>query len=275
MITADELARTWPDRWPRPDPETNRHHRRMVRGFGEDFRDRHPDSIERSEALRWGMENLGKARYVRAMLNDALDEGLITLNVFANMRLAVEEEPIVVPTQADVRAVVKAAPPLLAGAIEVAAYVGVRQGELRALAVEDVDADRRRADINWQITRDGRLKRPKKRSERRVLLPGRAMSRIHERLELAELDSPVRSYRLFPLSRDQLNRLWVAAKLAAGVEIRWHDLRHYCATWMLDHGATTDDVATQLGCDEEQIRRRYGHPDPEKALSRLERLVDG
>lgn len=277
MIPCDELARTWSDRWPRPDPETNRHHRRMVRGFGEHFGERSPDSVSREEAHSWALENPGRARYVRAMLNDALDVGLIDSNPFANMRLPeVPEEEIVVPTQKQLVALRAQAPLALSAMIDVAAHTGLRQGELRALAIDDLQEDFARADVNWQITRDGRLKRPKKNSRGRILLPGNIQpSSLHGPVSLVKADSPLRPFRLFPISRDQLSRQWTRTREDAGVDIRWHDLRHYCATWMLNCGATVDDVARQLRCDVDLIRRRYGHADPELALQRLERLVDG
>jgi integrase len=275
VITADELARTWADRWPRPDPETNRHHRRMVRGFGADFAGCDPEDIDATEARAWAIAHPGKVRYVRAMLNDALADGLIQRHVFTSLRLPQpEEEPITVPTDKQIARLEAAALGLeMRQAIIVAKRTGLRQGELRALAVEDVPSVANRLDVEWQITRDGRLKRPKKGSAGRILLPDDAARIVGHRSERAAADTSLRPHRLFPLSRDQLQRQWKATRVAAGVWIRWHDLRHYCATWMLDAGATTEDVARQLRCDEELIRRRYGHPDREKALARLEGLV--
>jgi integrase len=276
VITADELARTWADRWPRPDPETNRHHRRMVRTFGADFAGRDPEDINVLEARTWALANPGKVRYVRAMLNDALVDGLIQSHVFASLRLpAPEEEPITVPTDEQIKKLeAVAAGSEIRQAIIVAKRTGLRQGELRALAVEDVPKAANRLDVGWQITRDGRLKRPKKSSTGRILLPTDASDVIATRCAGAREDTPVRPFRLFNLSRDQLQDRWKAVRVAAGVWIRWHDLRHYCATWMLDAGATTEDVARQLRCDEQLVRQRYGHPDREKALARLEKLVD-
>jgi integrase len=277
MLTCDELARTWADRWPRPDPETNRHNRRMVRAFGADFAGRNPEKIDVAEARAWATANPGKGRYVRAMLNDALDDRLIDSHPFANLRIPQpEEEPITVPTEEQIEKLEIAAGEVscdLLHAIVVAKRTGLRQGELRALAVEDVDVVAKRLDVEWQITRDGRLKRPKKGSTGRILLPPDAGAMLAARERSAIAETPLRPYRLFNLSRDQLQRQWKAARVAAGIWIRWHDLRHYCATWMLDAGGTVEDVARQLRCDEELVRRRYGHPDREKALARLEGLV--
>jgi integrase len=54
-------------------------------------------------------------------------------------------------------------------------------------------------------------------------------------------------------------------------EARWHDLRHFHATWLLDRGASVLDVAIQLGHRDggELVRRRYGHPSSDLALGRL------
>jgi integrase len=246
----------------------------MVRTFATAFAGRDPEDIDVPEARTWALANPGKVRYVRAMLNDALVDGLIQSHVFASLRLPQpEEESITVPTDRQIKKLEANADGILYDAIVLAKRTGLRQGELRALAAEDIPKARSRLDVEWQITRDGRLKRPKKGSTGRILLPSDAARSVARRCELATPETPVRPDRLFPLSRDQLQTRWKAVRLAAGVWIRWHDLRHYCATWMLDAGATTEDVARQLRCDEQLVRQRYGHPDREKALARLESLV--
>jgi integrase len=52
--------------------------------------------------------------------------------------------------------------------------------------------------------------------------------------------------------------------------MRLYDLRHYCATWLLERGATELDVSVQLGHTDggALVRSTYGHA----ARSSLERL---
>ena len=48
-----------------------------------------------------------------------------------------------------------------------------------------------------------------------------------------------------------------------GNEVTPHILRHTCATWLLQLGVSTWDVAGYLGTTEEVIRRTYGHHSPD------------
>lgn len=248
----------------------------MVKGFADTFASVDIASLDVSDVRAWALVNPGKVRYVRAMLNDALDDKLIESNPFANLRLAAPpEQRITVPTEAEVTRLAKKATPVIGSAVLLSAFTGLRQGELRALALEDVEEDGRRLDIDWQLTRDDRLKPPKKDSCGRIMVPERVRGYVMMAAAGTSADSPVRPFRLFPVSRDQVCRGFRRAQRESGVIFRWHDLRHFCATWLLDNGATVDDVAKQLRCDVDLVRRRYGHPDPEKALGRMERLVDG
>lgn len=288
MLTCDEMVRLWPEQWPRPDEDTTRHVGMMVRKFGRDFADRDPDSIDRSEARSWAMANPGTARYVRTMFNDFLDDGIVASNPFAAQRLPTPgEKPIVVPTPEEVRALVEGAIAAdhrgsipLATQIIFASEVGLRFGEQRAVVRTDSRArgnrfseDLRRLTIEWQYGRAGKLKRPKTEASRRtVMVPGAAQDAL---LRIMEAKKARRSGQAWPITPSGHTKAWRRLRSEVGIWIRWHDLRHYCATQLLDRGGTVDDVAIQLGCDVEQVRRRYGHPDPEKALARLEALGDG
>ena len=59
----------------------------MITTFVEKFGSRRLSSIDRLEARAWAQENPSRARVVRAMLNDAIDVGLITQNPFARLGL--------------------------------------------------------------------------------------------------------------------------------------------------------------------------------------------
>lgn len=59
----------------------------------------------------------------------------------------------------------------------------------------------------------------------------------------------------------QERRAWRRARQLArlGKEVTPHVLRHTCATWLLQRGVSTYDVAGVLGCGEDVVRRTYGH----------------
>jgi integrase len=76
--------------------------------------------------------------------------------------------------------------------------------------------------------------------------------------------------------RTTYNTIWLEARRKVGLpELRFHDLRHFHATWLLDQGASDMDVAIQLGHRDGgvQVRRTYGHPSRERALARLVALT--
>jgi integrase len=59
----------------------------------------------------------------------------------------------------------------------------------------------------------------------------------------------------------QIRRAWRNARELADLDraVTPHILRHTCATWLLQAGVATFDVAGILGCGEDVIRRTYGH----------------
>lgn len=283
MTTCDRLAEEWPKRWPRPDAENTKNNGRQVRKFGRDFAGRDPQSITRSEGRSWCLINLGSARYVRTMFNDFLDDGLIEENVFAGVSLPKpDSKQIVVPTEAQIQtlydvAIANRRWQNLAARIIFAADVGLRFAEQQVVLLpghtrergNSFNADLTRLEIAWQRGRDGQLKPPKTaRGVRPVMVPERARNAVRD---MAQGGNPY----LWFMSRQTWSTEWGDLRREAGVWIRHHDLRHYCATRLLNAGATVDDVAVQLGCRPEEVRDTYGHPDPELALRRLERLIDG
>ncbi|MGI9100300.1 MAG: hypothetical protein ACR2H2_17720 [Solirubrobacteraceae bacterium] len=54
-----------------------------------------------------------------------------------------------------------------------------------------------------------------------------------------------------------------------------YELRHYCATILLDNGAMPEDIALQFGHSDfgDLIRKLYGHPNDELQLERLEHVM--
>ncbi|MGE5407579.1 MAG: hypothetical protein ACM3NV_03105, partial [Syntrophothermus sp.] len=53
--------------------------------------------------------------------------------------------------------------------------------------------------------------------------------------------------------------------------IRWHDLRHFCATQLLEMGVDHFAVSVQLRHHDggKLVMERYGHPSREAAKNRL------
>jgi integrase len=187
--------------------------------------------------------------------------GLIDSNPLTGVRRSARELTVDPPTVADVARLVALAPEPVDRMILVAAYSGLRVSELAALEARDVEP-------GWPARLHVRC--GKGGFERHSLLFGPGIAGLEGMPEVG------RVFRR-PLSRvgwdrKSINRVWVRVREEAGLpECRFHDLRHFCATWLLDRGASDLDVAVQLGHRDggELVRRRYGHPSTDLALGRL------
>jgi integrase len=141
---------------------------------------------------------------------------------------------------------------------------GMRQGELLALRWEDVDLDTGWATVRHTLARiDGvlTLVEPKTvRSRRRVPLPSMAVSALRAHRTRQRMERLVAGSRwtesgfVFttgigtPLEAGRVSRAFHAALTKAGLpSVRFHDLRHSCATFLLAQGMTLEDVKQQLG----------------------------
>lgn len=280
--TIRDFASRWPHEYPRRDDATIANNETMIgrlrdSGFGH----RPLDKLSRAEARTWALANMGHARYARAMYNDAIDDGIIAgPNPFSALRLERRTKPEVeVPTIAELDAIIEAADESFASMIRFAAFTGLRLGESLALTMDDLNGwldlgvgreprvRPTRVNVNKQLDRRGREKPPKNDSYGNVLCPVQALPVVI--VDLSE--------RLWAWPRTTHHDLWTDAKKAAGIDrpMPWHSLRHFCATWLLDLGATAEDVAIQLRHSDggELVRRVYGHPDPELAMERLARLA--
>jgi integrase len=70
---------------------------------------------------------------------------------------------------------------------------------------------------------------------------------------------------------------WHQIRAAAGrPEMDFYELRHYCATRLLEAGLSERDVAEQLGHTDggELVRKVYGHPSKRRALDRVRQILD-
>lgn len=163
----------------------------------------------------------------------------------------------------------------MAALILVAAGTGMRPAELFALTWGDVDFSNGRVSIDKSVDLDGNLKAPKNGRPREAVL----LAIGREGLSLLERRAP--SDLIFQsntggrLSRSKLAYRWHAVRREAGAgAMRFYDLRHTCATRLLELGAYSYEVAEQLGHQDagRLVERTYGHPSTERALDRIAEL---
>lgn len=146
-----------------------------------------------------------------------------------------------------------------------AVHTGMRQGELLALKWTDVDLEAGKVGVRRTLTRESghyTLGEPKtKKSRRTVKLTGAATETLRSHLirqmeEIARLGDLYRDQGLVftpasgaPLNPSNIrNRNLRRLTSKAGVpEIRFHDLRHTCATLLLSKNVHPKIVQEMLG----------------------------
>jgi integrase len=184
-----------PGRWlqkvPRKAESTNMHNDSRVRAFARAFQGRALSSITEEEAADFALAHPGTFKEVHAMFNDACAMRLADRNPFAGIRVPSREgrRNIVVLTDAELEQLVALARAVhgpggygevFAAMVQVAAWTGLRPGELFLLSLEPGDrlnfADLKAGviHVDWQLgSKTGKVGLPKKESQRQVvLLPG-------------------------------------------------------------------------------------------------------
>jgi integrase len=241
---------------------------------------------------------------VSTVLSAAADDELIAKNPCraASVRTPKVEPRKIVPWSADeVLAVHNALPARYRIVAALAAGLGLRQGEVFGLAINDVDFLRGRVEVRRQVKlfSDGSLAfaRPKGRRSRTVPLP----ASVRDELAAYLARHPSRDIALpweqpagesvtellvltnregRALSRNYFNtHIWKPALGAAGLEPSrengCHALRHFYASVLLDAGESIKAVSEYLGhADAGFTLRTYTHLMP-SSDERTKRAIDG
>lgn len=218
------------------------------------------------------------------VLAAAVDDELIGRNPLRGVQAPqVAPEPMRFLTHEDVATLVASIDGRYRALVYLAAYSGLRAGELIALRRTNVDLLRRTISVVEQVQYiDSRyiVSPPKSATGRRsVALP---------RLVADELDKHLRG--LVDLSADAIvfpapeggflhlenfrKRVWLPAVERAGLApLRIHDLRHTCASLAIAAGADVKVLQRMLGHASAALTLdRYGHLLPGQAESVAERL---
>jgi integrase len=153
-----------------------------------------------------------------------------------------------------------------------AACVGLRPGELFALECADVQQDEVRIHQNLDGT--GQPNLPRNGKERVVTLPPPAREALLA--VVPRVDEPwlfvTRNGRRF--SKSSLLHYWNPVRPRSGRPgMDFYELRHFCATHLLELGVSHADVAVQLGHTGGGVlvMATYAHPSEDLARERLKR----
>ncbi len=205
-------------------------------------------------------------RLLRAILNTAVEDELIARNPCVIKGAGVErapERPVV--TIAQVYELADAIEPKFRAMVLVAAFAGLRLGELQALTRERVNLLHAEIRVTEQLheLRGGRVVTGPPKSDagvRTVAIPAALKPELER--HLAEFAASGRTGLLFcgrqgqPIRRANFYEVWNRARIAVGVpELHFHDLRH-----------TGNTLAAATGASTKELMARMGHASPRAAL---------
>lgn len=282
------VAEFW-ERWTtdpvyaRPKDSTNIHNRERTKAFSERYGSLRMAHVGDLIVAEWiaGGKRLGTVSALRAMFNDAASPKsgrIIDRNPFANLGLSKSRgnRDTTPPSQETVHALIAAARrlsmPSFAGWLQVAAFTGLRPGELDALRWDAIDLDRGRILVAEQFSATSRtftLPKNGKRREAPLTEPAREALIVlptdgefcFTNLRGDHWTAPARAYH------------WKAIRAAVGFEASLYVATRHHAGWYMVNvlGLASEDVAIALGHEDggQLVRLLYGHRDRDMALDRV------
>lgn len=133
--------------------------------------------------------------------------------------------------------------------IRLAAYTGIRYGHMMRLTHHDV--------------KDGWITLDRTSKNRRL-----QQVPVHPRLTDIVPRLPL------GIGESELRRAWTAARAECGLShVRWHDLRHTCASWLVQAGVPLTTVRDMLGHSTIAVTNRYAHMAPEHLKDAILKLA--
>ena len=209
-------------------------------------------------------------RLLRAILNTAVEDSHLVANPCSIKGAGVEpSDERRIATIDEVYALTDTVPPRLRTLVLLAAFSGLRLGELFALTRRDIDLLHRTLDARAQRQESKRgiaiIGPPKSAAGRRVIsLPTEIMSAIEDHLaQWVEVDPDALVFvgeRGAPLRSGVWQHEWARARTKIGrPDLRFHDLRHVAATLAAATGASTKQLMRWLGHATPQAALRYQH----------------
>ena len=222
-------------------------------------------------------------RLLRMLLGHAVREGRIDANPCQIARAGQVKATERVPaTPADIEALAQAMPARYAAAVHVAAWSGLRAGELFGLARRHVDLDAGTVRVDRAVSylpgRTPVIGNTKTESSRRTVhLPPHVVE--HLRGHMATYTDPGPDALVFSgpagqiAPREVRMQTWRRARASVGrPDLRWHDLRHTGATLAAQAGATVRELQHRLGHSTAAAAMIYQHPSHERDRDLAQRL---
>lgn len=187
---------------------------------------------------------------------------------FPHVKLPEKKKPVLrIPSETDVKKIIK----LVEGTemeipVLLAAFGGLRRGEIIALTMDDVVGNSIRVNKAIVESGDGTLveKPPKTyESNRMVEMPKYIIQKIKKRGYITKITKP-------RVLTNRFCRLMAANDMKG---IRFHDLRHFCASYLLGLGIDEAFVMKRMGwSNSATMKNIYRHSLPEKEMSNNKKI---
>lgn len=206
-------------------------------------------------------------RLMRAVLNVAVQDGAILRNPCNIPGAGAQRSPErKIATPAQVTQLVEATTPRFRAAVVLAAWCGLRRGEVCALRTDDVDLESGlvRVRRNWVelLEEPTRFEKDPKSDagKRTVTIPPHVIPILQTHADqfagteyffVDRLGNRVRSNSVY--------QAFVRARKKVGVEISFHDLRHTGQSLAAATGASLVDLKKRLGHSSTAAAQRYMH----------------
>ncbi|MDQ3090661.1 MAG: site-specific integrase [Actinomycetota bacterium] len=289
--TVAEFAARWLELHPRQKESTNTGYAAQIKPFVSVHGAVPLRDVTVEIALEWALERRWTLGGVRAMFSDARRRGLVGTNPFTNLRLrgSLGRKNLDVPTRAEVEALAGCAHEVWSGEVahtmyalvSMAAFVGMRPGELYGLRWSDVDLRNDEIHVQRQYSKASRsFELPKNGKHRDIALTGPAKAALTEMPRPLDADELIfRASRGGPITGGVQHYYWHPIRCRFGKpSMDLYELRHFCASWLFnDLALPAQDVAHQLGHTDggALVQRLYGHPSERLARERIKRATGG
>ncbi len=160
---------------------------------------------------------------------------------------------------------VMAEKPVAYYAFETLYWTGMREGELLALTLSDIDFDKSiiKIDKTYQILKGKEVVTSPKtvKSNREIHIPEFLRDELREYCDMTYCLKS--NNRIFPISKDYLcSEIKKGAKEAGLKQIRVHDLRHSHISLLINMGYSAVAIAERVGHESISITYNYAHMFP-------------
>jgi integrase len=222
------------------------------------------------------------------VIKHAQDDGHISQNPVQGVRVIRSSRvtaKVRIPTKDEVRQLIDAAPEAFKPLLKVTAICGLRASETRGLQWEDIDFGNSLVRVRRRADAFNELGETKSDAGSRSIPMGPMVSNALRRWRLT---CPPSSIGLvFPTKRGMiqshsniLKRHFKPLCRKVGIDLRWHDLRHFAVSLWIEQGFTIKEIMTFAGHSSVQMTMdRYGHlfpsPDHQRGMAEVESRLLG